>query len=335
MKKRIAAVLLAMTFVLVFASCSAMSGKNGAASDGYYDGYSDPGYSYREDANQAPIEYEKTSSEAAAPDEKLVYTGSVTAQTKSDINDVVAGVQGEVSALGGYVSNTSVDKNGSGYRGSYPTARITCRVPSVKFDEFLAYLRENMSVTGSSTNVENITESYYAAKSAYDTYLVQEQRLLQLLGEAKNLEEMLLLEDKLADVRRNIQYYETMLKTYDNKVDYATVTVSVTQVVEYTAPEPYTFGERIKDAFTGSWEDFSDGAKDFAVWFVEAIPTLIVLAAIAVIIVLIIKGIIRGRRKKKAKAAELEEQKRLEIARRYQEEQARTGAAAENGQKES
>ena len=328
MKKRIAAVLLAMTFVLVFASCSAMSGKNGAASDGYYDGYSDPGYSYREDANQAPIEYEKTSSEEPAPDEKLVYNGTVEAQTKDDINDAADRIRGRVAELSGYVSNTKISQSGSGYRG-YPTAELVCRVPTEQFDGFIAFLRETMSVTNASTGIENITESYYSAKSAYDTYLVQEQRLLQLMEEAKNLEDMLLLEDKLAAVRRNIQYYETMLKTYDNKVAYATVTVYVTQVVKYVAPAPYTFGERIKDAFSSSWEDFADGAKDFAVWFVGAIPTLIVLAVIVLAIVLIVRGAIKSGKKKKAKAAELEEQRRLEIVRRYNEEQAK---ASGNGQ---
>lgn len=334
--RRFTAVILAATVALaVLASC-AMGGKSESASDGIpYPGqsYNAPSGNY-ENKTEYPSEgepYEKVSSTDPAPDEKLVYTGTVTAQTKSDINDVVSGVQGKVAELGGYVSNTSVSQNG-GYRGSYPTAQLVCRVPTESFDSFISYLRENLSVTGSSTGVENVTESYYSAKSAYDTYLVQEQRLLQLMSEAKDLKDMLLLEDKLADVRRNIQYYETMLKTYDSKVAYATVTLNLTQVVEYTAPAPYTFGERIKNAFTGSWEGFAEGAKNFAVWFVETLPTLIVLAVIAVAVVLIIRGAIRSSRKKKAKAAELEEQRRLEIVKRYQEEQQKNSG---NGQTQS
>ena len=41
-----------------------------------------------------------------------------------------------------------------------------------------------------------------------------------------------------------------------------------------------TFGERVAEAFTESWKSFAEGCQNFAVWFVYAVPTILIIAAV-------------------------------------------------------
>ena len=69
---------------------------------------------------------------------------------------------------------------------------------------------------------------------------------------------------------------------YDGQVAMSTVHLTLREVITYTEvvePDP-TFGQRISRAFKESWSDFGAGCQNFAVWFVEAFPTLLVLGVI-------------------------------------------------------
>ena len=77
------------------------------------------------------------------------------------------------------------------------------------------------------------------------------------------------------------------------------------EVVEYNelTEEPETFGERFAEAVKESWQSFFEGAQDFAIWFIYTIPTLLVLAVIALAIIFFIRGL-----KKRHKRRQLEQQ---------------------------
>jgi hypothetical protein len=70
----------------------------------------------------------------------------------------------------------------------------------------------------------------------------------------------------------------------------STVNLTLREVIVYTEveePDP-TFGQRMKEAFVESWSDFGEGCQDFAVWFVEAFPTLMVLGIIGGVVAIVI-----------------------------------------------
>jgi hypothetical protein len=94
---------------------------------------------------------------------------------------------------------------------------------------------------------------------------------------------MLKVQERLYNVIEEIEALQTKLNLYDGQVAMSTVHLTLREVITYTEvvePDP-TFGQRISEAFVESWRDFGEGCQDFAVWFVEAFPTLMVLAIIA------------------------------------------------------
>jgi hypothetical protein len=93
---------------------------------------------------------------------------------------------------------------------------------------------------------------------------------------------MLRVQERLYNVIEEIEALKTRLNLYDGQVAMSTVHLTVNEVITYTEvvePDP-TFSQRVSKAFRESWADFGQGCQDFAVWFVEALPTLLVLAVI-------------------------------------------------------
>ena len=62
-------------------------------------------------------------------------------------------------------------------------------------------------------------------------------RLLELLAQAESVDSLISLEARLSDVRYQLESYKSQLRTYDNLVDYSTVSISVSQVLRVTSPE--------------------------------------------------------------------------------------------------
>lgn len=90
--------------------------------------------------------------------------------------------------------------------------------------------------------------------------------------------------------------------------------MNLSEVVEYSKIQEAdaSFGDRMYEAFVTSWKNFANNAQDFAVWFIRAFPTLLVLASpgiLAWIIVGSIKAKHRRKGKKLEKAAETAQDK--------------------------
>ncbi len=233
---------------------------------------------------------------------KVISTCTIEAETKN-FDAVISQIEESVRAQNGYIESSYVSgtsENRDGYRASR-RANYTIRIPSSALEIYIASVESIVNITSKSENARDISSSYYDIQARLESLKVQEERLLEMLKQSKDLEYLLKLEDKLSEVRYNIESLTSTLKGYDNKVDYATVNINLREVVEYTAPveEPITFGQRISDAFSESWSDFADGVKDFCVGLVYALPSLAIIAVLVIVVVVIIRNSIRRHRKNK------------------------------------
>ena len=90
-----------------------------------------------------------------------------------------------------------------------------------------------------------------------------------------------------------------MMRSFDNKIDYATISVTLHEVVELTE-ETVTFGDRIAAAFRASWEAFAAFWKGFAVVIVYLIPTLLVIGLILFVVLFCTRKSRKAYRERKA-----------------------------------
>ncbi len=241
-----------------------------------------------------------------ATERKLIKNVDMNVETR-EYDKLLAAVESKVTELGGYIESLDA-YNGSTYYDYRPTrnANMTIRIPKDRLEEFLNTVSDLGNVTSRSENVQDVTLTYVDLESHRDALKTEQERLLQLLEQAESIEDIITIEQRLSDVRYQLESMESQLRSYDNQVDYSTVYLYINEVEVYTPVEEETTWERISTGFMDSLKSIGEGIKEAAIWFVINIPYLVIWAVVILIIILILKKI-----KKRTKRIRAEEQKKF------------------------
>ena len=230
--------------------------------------------------------------------QKIITTLYMEAETE-DMDPLLADINQKIQELGGYMEAQDI-YNGSSYNNyRYRYSNMTIRIPAEKLDSFVNHVSENANIISKNTTTENVTLTYIATESRMKALETEQTRLLELLAMAENMEDLLLIESRLTEVRAELERVASTLRNYDNLINYSTIHLNVQEVKEYTdVEEPETVWQRISKGFVRSLENVGEGLVDFFVGFVVAIPYLLIIAVIAAVIVVIIVASSRKKKKK-------------------------------------
>lgn len=283
--KRALSLLLAILLITaLFAGCSAKapaSGNAGSAGDSFNNESAKP---------EAGLEDSTVLDPGVADDRKLIRTISMNAETE-DMDALLSLLSSRIKELGGYVERREI-QSGSAYeshRSRYAT--LTIRIPAKALDTFVSHVEGASNITSVSEDAEDVTLDYVATESRLKVLKAEEERLLQFLSEAKNVSEMLEIEKRLTQVRAELESVTSQLNAYDNLVSYGTVHLRISEVKQYTVVEEEdpTLWERIGDGFMNSLKALGTILEGLLVFFVSAIPFLIIPAIITVVIVIVVR----------------------------------------------
>ena len=329
--------LLAGALALVFLSgCGSSSGNYSATADYEPASYAEEAAYASDSYNGSDVydyDYKSADTTGSAKAEtpqvqdnsrKLITTVHLSAET-NDFDTCINNLTSRVENLGGYIESSEI-YNGSRYYyydNSYArekrNADLTIRIPADKLGEYLNLVNESTNIVSKSQSVEDVTLDYVDMASHKKALQTEEERLLELLEKAETIEDMITIESRLSDVRYQIESMESQLRTFDNKVNYSTVYLSLTEVVEYTPEEeepPVTFWDRITSGFIEDLHYVWGNITDFVVWFISHIPSLVVWAIIICIVVFVVRKV-RNRNMTPSEIAEKKEaKKRLKEQRR-------------------
>ena len=293
-----------LVFVLCFALLLALAGC-GAKSEAAYDmaapeAAAGQEYGVMEETMMMTANNSLTEDSAASAqvpeNRKWIVTVDMSAETE-DMDTLIAGIQEQIDALGGYVQNQRIS-NGS-YRSSYRyrSASLTVRIPAERVDDFTEKVSGMSNVTHSSKDLEDITLSYVATESRMLALQTEEARLLELMAKADTMSDLLEIEARLTDVRYELESVTSQLRSYDNLVNYATIYLNIEEVKEYTPVAEKTRWQKITDGFVKSLKGVWNGALDFFVWLIVNLPYLLIIGAVGLVAVLLIR---RAAKKRKA-----------------------------------
>ena len=242
-------------------------------------------------------------SQTQASNQKLIRTVSMDVETK-EFDSLMSAIQDKTGELGGYIENMD-SYNGSRYSGNHNVrnATLQVRIPQNKLDLFLSTVSDEANVVRRSENVTNVTLNYLDIQSHKESLQIEQERLLVLLERAEILEDIITLENRLSNVRYEIESMEKRLRSFDNQVEYSTVNLTVREVQELTVvvEEEETTWQRISRGFRESLADIGNGFTEFFIWFVVTAPYLVIWGIVIVAVVLFIKWRIRCSRKKREK----------------------------------
>ena len=288
--KKFLAILTCFVLVLSLAACGASAPRETAAADcaapAAAEEMWDGGEYEKAKTENGLFEPAAGAPNAADRDAKIVYTANMDLETtefEKAVNDIAAAVE----RFGGYFANSSQ----SGQNSSYRYAEYTVKVPKSEFNNFLNFIGETCAVTYTSTTAEDITDSYYDVDSRLKTAQTKLERLQELLAKADNMPDIITIESAISDAEWEIENLTGTLRTYDARVDYATVYMSLREVYKLSGTDnaPLTLGKRLGNSFIRGIKSVGNFFEDLLVWLAYSWIWLAVIAVIVVVVVRIVK----------------------------------------------
>ncbi|UZR93586.1 DUF4349 domain-containing protein [Chondrinema litorale] len=233
--------------------------------------------SNKQEQNQSPSPQEK----------KLIKTADIRYQV-IDIEACYEKVK-KLVADSNAVIFTSNQENYS-YQVSY---NLVIRVENKKFEGLVESLVSYADfVNSKQINTQDVTEEFVDISARLNAKKKIEERYLEILKQAKSIEEILEVEKKLGEIREEIDATEGRLRYLSNQVSLSTIRLSFYQTIEQenTAITP-GFLSRIGKGLNSGWDIFLD--------FIVSLSYIWPFIILAIIAFYIIKALIKRRRKKK------------------------------------
>ncbi|MHB1452779.1 MAG: DUF4349 domain-containing protein [Saccharofermentanales bacterium] len=235
---------------------------------------------------------------------KIVFTASLRIETLS-YDDSISDFEKLVIDSLGYVQESRVETS-TGINGSQSlrTATYTVRIPSDKLGQFRTAMGDIGTITLNTITGDDVTDQYFDAQARLSSLRVQETRLLELLKEAASLADIMDIEDRLSEVRFEIESLTGSLAQLDSLVAMSTVTVEIYEVEALTEPKPESFLGQVSSVFKNSVAALVETLKALALILVAVLPFVLVFGALLVIIlVFITKSTKRSNDRRAAKIA--------------------------------
>ncbi|MDE7249859.1 MAG: DUF4349 domain-containing protein, partial [Lachnospiraceae bacterium] len=258
------------------------------------------GYAAEEPADVTDDQVEESESpEVTDTSRKLIKNVDLEVETE-EFDDLLTTIEQKTEALAGYIEE-SYTYNGSAYRGrSTRNASLTIRIPAGKLNTFLSEVAEVSNVISRNERVTDVTLQYVDMESHKKALVSEQDRLLELLEQAENIEDIISIESRLSEVRYQIESMESQLRTMDNQVSYSTIYLSIEEVKQLTPVKEQSVGEKIATGFWRNLTKVGAGILNFGIGLIISIPYVLLWGIIIAIVVFIIRSVLKKDRSRKA-----------------------------------
>ncbi len=220
----------------------------------------------------------------AASDVKLIYRADVSLQT-TEFDESLEKLRALVESEGGYFESSELSNGSYFSESSYKCGYYTIRVPQPKYREFIDTLSDAGYVVYLNESVEDIGLEYFETEGRLETLKAKEERLRQLMSEAKDMSDIISIENALSDTEYQIEMYSSTLNRYDSLVGYSTICVTLEKVSRYDGgiDEDESFFARLAQSLEDGAANFLYALDCFANWISYNLITLAIIAIIIIV----------------------------------------------------
>lgn len=214
-----------------------------------------------------------------AESRKVITTGELSLEV-DDASVTVDSIINITQTAGGFVSSSSVYD--SYYEdNTHKQGHVTVRIPASGFNFVIDEIGSLGRVTSKSISGTDVTEEYIDLSARLDNLELQEARLQEIMNMTETVEDVLDVEDELWRVRGEIESLTGRLNYLNNKIEFSTIHVYVTE------PRPITHAWGLRDALSDSVEGFIASVNALIVFIGYALPIIIFVTVTGTVIVLI------------------------------------------------
>lgn len=196
-------------------------------------------------AMMPPQPYPSGGKTAAEVDQKIIKNGSLNL-TVDRVSDALGRITAIATGRGGFVQHASSSERGDGkHEGS-----ISIRVPAKEFEAAIEDVKRVATVVNhESTSGQDVTEQYTDLQAQLRNAKAQEEEYLRIMKKAEKVEEILMVQERLGQVRGQIESLEGRMKYLENVTSFSTIQVSLSEerVIEVPTKE-FRPGTIVKEA---------------------------------------------------------------------------------------
>jgi hypothetical protein len=152
----------------------------------------------------------------------------------SDVGQASGRAQALAETLGGFVVTASQREE-----AGRPAATVSIRVPAERFDEAMGQLRGMAErVQAEQVQSKDVTEEFVDLDAQLRNLRATEQRYLDVLKQARSVEDILKIEQQLSDVRGRIEQLQGRLNFLQRSAELSTITIELRLPAAAQTPPP-------------------------------------------------------------------------------------------------
>lgn len=206
-----------------------------------------------------------------AIERKIIYEGRVSLVVE-EFESVESAIPDLVKQFEGYLKEANVNRN----QGRWRSGRWVVRIPSARFDEFLAEVAKLGIAETREQTAQDVTMEYLDLEARIKTQKELEQRILKLLEDREGkLSDVVEAERELARIRSEIESKEGQLRYLQNRTAFSTVTIDVREEQDYIPEAAPDFSGRIGKAWQESLRALKIAGQNLVIAAVAIAPWII------------------------------------------------------------
>ena len=173
----------------------------------------------------------------------------------------------------GYAAEMTINTT----EGSAQTLQASLRVPAPELAAALAELKAMGRVENETQSGEEVTQQHADLVARLKNARETEQRLQAILQQRTGkIEDVLDVEREISRVRGEIEQMDAELKSLEHRVDFATVTLNVSDVYQAQISAPFSVGTRLRNGFVEGYHKAAETILGIALFFIEVGPSLVI-----------------------------------------------------------
>ena len=185
-----------------------------------------------ESAAARPQQPQASDSPQSQSARKLIVESWISLEV-TNIDASVRQVESLAGQSGGWVESSEVYGE-AGYR----SATVRIRVPADRLSNGLDSLRAMGRVTDEGVSSTDVTERLIDNQARLTAWYAQEERLVTLLENAPTVEDIIQIEQRIAEVRSDIEHVEASQRDLQGRVATSLITVNLRLPAQYAADPP-------------------------------------------------------------------------------------------------
>nr|WP_294862678.1 DUF4349 domain-containing protein [uncultured Fluviicola sp.] len=203
-------------------------------------------------------------------DKKIIKNGTMRIKSNA-FRESKKRIDQTVKALKGYYENEELDKNDSRIQYS-----LVIRLPSKNFEQLVKGIEDGKDeIIFKKINVNDVTEEFLDIQTRLENKRKYLQRYKELLAKAKNVNEILSIEENIRQLMEEIESKEGRLKYLNDQVDLSTLRINLFKEypVKIDRPAENPFSSRAGQSLGSGW----DSVVNFLLWTVSKWPVILLL----------------------------------------------------------